>query len=147
MGRLDRIDQNISYYRIALWPKKLWMSFFLFIPDAAVQNAWFLCQSFSSHDNKAMNLINFQRKIVNIYRMKFLSRQRSRIFSPGNVRLFRGKSNKRRLRKFFLMVSNITHLAIELNILVFIVVKSQSSFSQNVILDFTLIVFKVIMKM
>ena len=47
----------------------------------------------------------------------------------------------------FLMVSNITHLAIELNVLVFIVVKSQSLIAQNVILDFTLIVFKVIMKM
>ena len=123
------------------------MDVFLQIPDATVQNAWLLCQSFSNHDNKAMNLTSFQRKVVNIYRMKYLSRQQSHIFSPGDLTLFRGTYNERRLRKFFLMVSNITHLAIELNVLVFIVVKSQSLIAQNVILDFTLIVFKVIMKM
>ena len=45
------------------------------------------------------------------------------------------------------MVSDIIHFAIQLNLVVLIVVKSQSMFAQNVILDFTLIVSKVIMKM
>ena len=51
------------------------------------------------------------------------------------------------VRKFVLMVLNIIHLAIQLNIVVLIVVKSQSTFAENLILDFTLIVLKVIMKM
>ena len=76
------------------------MDVFLQIPDATVQNAWLLCQSFSNHDNRAMNLTSFQRQVVNIYRMKYLSRQQSHIFSPGDVTLFRGTFNERRLRKF-----------------------------------------------
>ena len=50
------------------------------------------------------------------------------------------------LRKIVLMV-DIIHLAIQLNVVVLIVVKIQSTFAENVILDFTLIALKVIMKM
>ena len=48
------------------------------------------------------------------------------------------------LRKFVLMVSKIIHLAIQLNVVLVIIVKGQGTFSQNVILEFTL---KFIMKM
>ena len=50
------------------------------------------------------------------------------------------------LRKIVLMV-DIIHLAIQLNVVVLIVVKIQSTFAENVILDFTLIALKVIRKM
>ena len=37
IGGVDRMDQNISYYGLAVRSKKWWMSFVIFIPDLAVQ--------------------------------------------------------------------------------------------------------------
>ena len=74
------------------------MSYFMFIPDAAVQNGWLLYRSFFSHDNEPIDLLSFHREIVNIYRMKYSSRQRSHIFSLADVTLFRGRSNESRVR-------------------------------------------------
>ena len=73
------------------------MPFFMFMLDAAVQNAWLLYQSSSNPDNEPMDLLSFCREIVNIYRMKYSSRQRSHIFSPTDVTLFRGISNDKRV--------------------------------------------------
>ena len=42
MGGVDRMDQNISYYRISIRSKKWWVAFFMFMPDVAIQNAWLL---------------------------------------------------------------------------------------------------------
>lgn len=53
---------------------------------------------------------------------------------------------KEYLQKFVVKVSDIIHLAVQFNV-VLIVVKIKNMFAQNVILDFTLIVSKVIMKM
>ena len=50
MGGVDRMDQNISYYRIAVRSKKWWLPFFMFMPDAAVQNVWLLYRSSSNPD-------------------------------------------------------------------------------------------------
>ena len=91
------MDQNISYYRIAVRSKKWCMPFFMFMPDAAVQNAWLLYRSSSNPDNETMDLLSFRREIVNIYRMKYSSQQRSHIFSPTDITLFRGKSNDKRV--------------------------------------------------
>ena len=51
------------------------------------------------------------------------------------------------LRKFVLIESNIIHLTVQLIVAVLIVVKNQSIFPQIMILDFTVIVLKVIIKM
>ena len=51
------------------------------------------------------------------------------------------------LQKFILMVSDTIHVAILLNVVAVIAIKSKSMFDQNVVLDFTLNVLKVIMKM
>ena len=90
-------DQNISYYSVILWSKKWRILFFMFITDAAVQNAWLLYRSSSSHDNEPTDLLSFQKEIANVYRMKYSSRQRSHIFSPADVTLLRGKSNEIRV--------------------------------------------------
>ena len=63
--------------------------------DTVVQNAWLSYGSSSSHDNEPMNQLSFGREIVNIYRMKHSLQQRSHIFSPTDVALFRYKSNKK----------------------------------------------------
>ena len=44
-----------------------------------------------------MDLLSFRREIVNIYQMKYSSRQRSHIFSPTDITLFRGKSVDKRV--------------------------------------------------
>ena len=97
MGGVDRMDENTSHYRIAVRPKKWWIPFFMFMPDAAVQNAWLLHRSSSNSDNEPMDLLSFGREIVNIYRMKYSSPQRSHIFSPTDIVLSRGKSNDKRV--------------------------------------------------
>ena len=40
MDGVDRIDENISYYRTPVRSKKWWIPFFIFMPDSAVQNGW-----------------------------------------------------------------------------------------------------------
>ena len=40
MGGANRMDKNISFYRIPVRTTKWWMSLFIFMPDAAIQNAW-----------------------------------------------------------------------------------------------------------
>ena len=88
------MDQDISYYRIAV-PSKNWcMSVLMFMPDAAVQNVWLLNRSTSSHDNEPMDLL-ICKEIVNIYRVKYSPQQRIHIFSPTDVTLFRSKSNEK----------------------------------------------------
>ena len=39
MGRVDRMDQNITSYKITVRVKKWWIPLFMFMPDAAMQNA------------------------------------------------------------------------------------------------------------
>lgn len=40
MGGVDRMDQNIASYRIAVRKKKWWFSIFTWTVDVAIQNAW-----------------------------------------------------------------------------------------------------------
>ena len=82
---------------IAVRSKKWWMFFFMYMPDAAVQNAWLLYRSSSRHHHEPMDLLSFRAKIVNIYRMEYSSLHRSYIFSTTNATLFRGESNEKRV--------------------------------------------------
>lgn len=68
--------------------QKITDAFFMFFPDTAVQSAWLLYRSFSSHYNEPMDLPSFCREIVNICRMKYLSQQRIHVLAPTNVALF-----------------------------------------------------------
>ena len=68
MGGLDRMDQNISSYCIALRSKKWWMTFFMFIPDTAVQKTWLLYRSSYSHDNEPTDLLSFLTESIGIER-------------------------------------------------------------------------------
>ena len=64
------------------------MPFFMFFPDTAVQNAWLLYRSFSSHYNESMDLPSFRREIGNICRIKYSSQQRIHMLAPTNVAVF-----------------------------------------------------------
>ena len=80
--------------------------------------------------------------------MKYSSRQRSHIFPPTDITLFRGKSNNKKV-PFKVRFDGIRHypLSIQLNVVVIIMVNSRNMFARNVLLNFTLIVLKVTIKM
>lgn len=42
MSGMDRMDQNISFYRIPVCAKKWWMPLLMFMPNAAMKNTWLL---------------------------------------------------------------------------------------------------------
>lgn len=63
MGGVDRMDQNISLYRIGIHGKKWWYGIFTWFIDAAIQNAWQLHRVF--HPDMAQ--LDFRRAIALYY--------------------------------------------------------------------------------
>ncbi|MGH0147739.1 UNVERIFIED_CONTAM: hypothetical protein FKN15_011153 [Acipenser sinensis] len=97
MGGVDRMDQNISYYRISIRSKKWWVPFFMFMPDVAIQNAWLLYRNSAGHKNRSLGLLAFQREVVNVYRLKFSAEVRN---APGIGRpLTAGRQRKEKVPK------------------------------------------------
>lgn len=74
MGGTDRMDQNISQYRIGIRCKKWWWSLFAFVPDVVVQNAWQIYRKTPSMQHEPLTLLEFRRSIVRTYIMKHGSR-------------------------------------------------------------------------
>lgn len=60
MGGVDRMDQNVSNYRISVRKKKWWWSIFTWTIDAAIQNALLLHRK--SINN--MSQLDFRRNLV-----------------------------------------------------------------------------------
>nr|XP_014352913.1 PREDICTED: piggyBac transposable element-derived protein 3-like [Latimeria chalumnae] len=71
MGGVDKMEQNISYYRIFIRSKKWWVPFFMFMPDVAIQNAWLLYRNPAGSKNRPQDLLAFQREMVNVYRLRY----------------------------------------------------------------------------
>lgn len=67
MGGTDRMDQNISYFRISTRKKKWWWSIFTYFIDVGIQNAWIL------HRKGGGNLSHkqFRRNIATHYCNKY----------------------------------------------------------------------------
>lgn len=63
MGGVDRMDQNVSLYRIGNRGKKWWSSIFTWLLDVSVQNAWQLHRS----AHPAMSQLEFRRNIAIFY--------------------------------------------------------------------------------
>lgn len=68
MGGVDRMDQNVSQYRISIRGKKWYSCIVSYSIDLAVQNAW---QLHKLHTEKPMDLLAFRRHIANYYLQKF----------------------------------------------------------------------------
>ena len=66
MGGVDRMDQNISKYRISMRIKKWWWPIFAHLLDASVQNAWLLYRKFPSSLARPMSLLDFRREICQV---------------------------------------------------------------------------------
>lgn len=63
MGGVDRMDQNVSLYRIGNRGKKWWSSIFTWLLDVSVQNAWQLHRS----AHPSMSQLEFRRNIAIFY--------------------------------------------------------------------------------
>ena len=72
MGRVDRMDQNISAYMINICNKKWWWPLLRFCIDLAVNNAHQLyCLQPLQPGQRALDLLGFQREIVQVYCSKY----------------------------------------------------------------------------
>jgi hypothetical protein len=66
MGGVDRMDQNISKYRVQIRSKKWWWPFFAYIVDVSVQNAWLLYRLCPSYNQRQLDLLGFRREICQV---------------------------------------------------------------------------------
>ena len=71
MGGVDRMDQNISQYRITIRSKKWWWPFFSYCADVAMQNAWLLYRMTEANKTMPMYQLQFRRAICSIYYVKY----------------------------------------------------------------------------
>ena len=75
MAGVDRADQNIETYRIAIKSKKWWWAFFVGIPDMVMQNSGLLYRKSKCPDDPNFDLLAFRREIVDVYRKNYASSQ------------------------------------------------------------------------
>jgi len=66
MGGVDRMDQNISKYRIHIRSKKWWWPFFAYMIDVSVKNAWLLYSLCASNEQRPLDLLGFRREICQV---------------------------------------------------------------------------------
>ncbi|KAG5864505.1 hypothetical protein JTB14_030336 [Gonioctena quinquepunctata] len=78
MGGTDRMDQNISYYRVSIRGKKWWWPIFTWLLDISINNAWLLKRKSGSK----ISQLDFRRRIVQI----ILKRYGSDPQGPGRPR-------------------------------------------------------------
>lgn len=103
MGGVDRMDENISKYRIGIRGKKWWWSIFTWCLDAAVNNAWRLSTNFRQQSN-----LEFRRELVQSYlktygeQPKGGGRQRVGMREEGDSRV-----------KNFVRYDNMGHFVVE----------------------------------
>lgn len=74
MGGTDRMDQNISTYRISIRSKKWWWPLFAYMPDVAMQNAWLLYRKSSATLTRPMDLLQFRREVCQVYLTRYAYR-------------------------------------------------------------------------
>ena len=85
MGGVDRCDQNVATYRIAICGKKWWWALFAWLPDMIMQNACNLYQQYQTVSDTHYDLLSFHREIVNTYIMQHRDRERRRMVPRGSV--------------------------------------------------------------
>lgn len=69
MGGVDRMDQNISKYRVAIRGKKWYACIVTYCIDVAINNAWQLHRICEGKD--AMDLLTFRRSIARFYLQRY----------------------------------------------------------------------------
>jgi len=71
MGGVDRMDQNIGNYRVAMRSKKWWWAVFVFCLETSVHNAWQLYRESTEGKEMPLDLLKFRRNIVLTYLQKY----------------------------------------------------------------------------
>lgn len=69
MGGVDRMDQNISTYRVGIRSKKWWWPIFVYCIDLAVQQAWLLYRKTPAYSESPLDLLAVRRAVA----VKYLS--------------------------------------------------------------------------
>ena len=65
MGGVDRINENISKYRVAIRGKKWYSSIVSYLIDVFMNNAWLLHRR--NKDAEKLDLLAFRRRVVSYY--------------------------------------------------------------------------------
>lgn len=74
MGGVDRLDENISKYRIGIRGKKWYWQMLAFPINVSVNNAWILYRLTTMGKDKPLDLLSFTREITLTYLKKYSSR-------------------------------------------------------------------------
>lgn len=67
MGGVDRMDQNISSYRISIRSRKWWWALFAYLLDVAMQNAWLIYRRTAAATHRPLDQLEFRRDVCSIY--------------------------------------------------------------------------------
>lgn len=67
MGGVDRLDQNVSEYRINIRNKKWYWAILSWLLDVAIHNAWLIAR----RSGKKVNQLEFRREIVQVYLKRY----------------------------------------------------------------------------
>ncbi|XP_064486109.1 piggyBac transposable element-derived protein 3-like [Ornithodoros turicata] len=89
MGGTDRMDENVSLYRIAVRGKKWWWPIFTWLVDVVVHNAWLVLRK-SGTD---IRQLEFRRQIV----LTYLTRYKNAPKGPGRTRISKESSSGSRV--------------------------------------------------
>ena len=68
MGGVDRLEQNLSLYRIGIHKKKWYFPLLMHCIDVAMQNAW---QLYRNTQGEERDLLSFRRYVVLSYARKY----------------------------------------------------------------------------
>lgn len=71
MGGVDRMDQNISTYRIAIRSKKWWWALFAYLLDVAMQNAWIVYRHTAAATRRPLDQLDFRRDVCMVYYKRY----------------------------------------------------------------------------
>ena len=91
---VDRMYQNIAYYFNSVSLEKIVGNIFYIYAKCCCSKSWLSQKKSTLHEDKPLDVLGFQREIVNMYRMKYSTQQRPIIRSPHETTLFKRRSNQ-----------------------------------------------------
>ena len=71
MGGVDRLDRDVSDYRINIRSKKWWWPLFTFILDATIHNSWLLYKASAANIHSPLDHLSFRRELVKAYLQRY----------------------------------------------------------------------------
>lgn len=81
MGGVDRMDQNVSLYRIGIRSKKWWWPMLAGFIDMAMQNAWLIYRVSDANRNRKLDQLAFRSEVVTVYLQRHVAERSTRSLS------------------------------------------------------------------